>query len=1574
MPSYDHWLSQDGLAFARHLAANPQDRAAHGAFADYLEEHGDPLHAVVRRSPAYHAWYNDNKRWNEAGQHPLGDGESYNGYIVRSHSLDNPSRDNRAISVHHKVIGSKKQEGGRYSVLGINHWFPGSAGTANRARFVAPVTKEELKAIVMFHRVQEQGGMTGGTRGRMSAYKARTSPGVGEHSGIRDGTLDLGRREDLDAKVAQAKAYRQAILGKLAANPHDREVRDKLATFLEKLPGVTGDHEHDTHLAKLLRLHTLEVEMGHGTDAGAKKGEDLHKFRSFYQGSRGWLTDQEADGIRRLVDHTTAGGPVYGGAFAGQKTRAEMAHFLDKLSHIVPPYHPAYTDVKEQAVRERDPKNTSATRTPAFISSSILPHYGHQYGSYVGGRAMAEMHPTPEDALLYSIRHANRTGQSGYSINIKLPHDQKRRVREEARMGTPAQAAREEHPRIAAEAREYHATHRDRFGLDLSPDTPGPQWNPELSKRTAAAFEKAKHLPQHPKVKEAYDALKQEILAQHTFLTSKGVRFTPWTKEGQPYANSGEMMHDARENRHLHYFPTVGGFGKGEEGAATHPLNEDVPGRPGIKYNDLFRAVHDYFGHALAGHQFGPKGELQAWAEHAKMFSPKARLALTAETHGQNSWVNFGPQSHLPVTQRPFAEQKATIMPKNVTPRLGDPTKLAAGEYDLTKENAEHLKKFLGGKMSAGELQAALRKKPITPKSAAPQPKVAKGSAPVWRLAKDGRSHLVGLPQKDGTTLVRRFNSFTEAQPHVREWFQDAPNEHRTTMLSQMRALRPAVTPANPTPPVALGPTPVAKRIPVARPIWFPGGPREPQRNWTRDYAPGMEPPVKLAGVYARAGVNPWEHSQTTHGFVRHLAANPDDVAAHGAFADHLEEQGDPLHAIVRRAPAFKSWVASSGQMSHTGWHSVPRPMASGAGGPQYGIYHTSGVTKNPVGGTGAFHMLQVQASVPNPEGEAHRIRLEAPVTKNELRDIIRVHGHAEYAGETGIAGRSETAAALRSPGVGEHPIAAKNTFAATAPIAAPPVKLAREDVAAVQTVHHPEFLDKLFSGDIEGAKKFLEAHGDPAAELIEPGAKFAPDANTIPSYGPGTLSAYGGRGNRTAAVKVRSDGTAELHARTVTLDGPKAVGFRKKAGASLIRQLAAFHRKRGDSEVVKLARSLDHPDAGAWWEAVHSRGAHPVMADWAEEQDDPLAQILRTGEVGHGLPTDAVKFHDGKQFDLWTSLRPQGDMVVHVAAKSPPRLKTLYAAGIKGGRAAYRLAEYEADSVGGHPHLYRWRPVAGGPRRGDMDLPSFGVTPEDRATGVFRKLPNIWPFNPAGQITDRRQVDHVTAAVTPEVLRAIKEEYEPNITPETDWAGPEVVVSRRQTPDAQAARVEVTRTSLASALRDMKSQRQQVRRQLAAHVAKEAGMTLTSLADAASVIPHPRAGLVQAIQHNDPDAVNYIASWYGMLAREPRLTVFHPGEGNDVLHVTNSPLGVSQILETAGRHGLPGVAVSPDGGLHVLDSGGRNTRGVLGFLGDVRGGRPAIHRGTAHMLGAASGDDRQSRQAYRETIKKFQS
>src|SRR6476659_2128677 len=91
----------------------------------------------------------------------------------------------------------------------------------------------------------------------------------------------------------------------------------------------------------------------------------------------------------------------------------------------------------------------------------------------------------------------------------------------------------------------------------------------------------------------------------------------------------------------------------------------------GYSINDKFRAVHDYFGHCAAGYGFGPRGEENAWNAHSQMFSPDARRAMTTETRGQNSYVNFGRHNYgddgrylnIRPAERPYACQKAALFP-----------------------------------------------------------------------------------------------------------------------------------------------------------------------------------------------------------------------------------------------------------------------------------------------------------------------------------------------------------------------------------------------------------------------------------------------------------------------------------------------------------------------------------------------------------------------------------------------------------------------------------------------------------------------------------------------------------------------------------------------------------------------------------------------------------------------------------------------------------------------------------------------------------------------------------------------
>ena len=181
--------------------------------------------------------------------------------------------------------------------------------------------------------------------------------------------------------------------------------------------------------------------------------------------------------------------------------------------------------------------------------------------------------------------------------------------------------------------------------------------DPAKAKEIASWYDKAVHSPRDPKTQESYKALKKETQAQYNHLKEKGVSLQPWDKEGQPYANSQEMQADARKG-HLYFY-------QGGDIPEDHPLAEEA--QDGLTYNDLFRAVHDYYGHALYGNEFGPRGEEHAWRTHSRMFSPQAQPAMGAETRGQNSWVNYGPHALKGVKDRPYAEQKAVLLPPHLS-------------------------------------------------------------------------------------------------------------------------------------------------------------------------------------------------------------------------------------------------------------------------------------------------------------------------------------------------------------------------------------------------------------------------------------------------------------------------------------------------------------------------------------------------------------------------------------------------------------------------------------------------------------------------------------------------------------------------------------------------------------------------------------------------------------------------------------------------------------------------------------------------------------------------------------------
>jgi hypothetical protein len=233
-------------------------------------------------------------------------------------------------------------------------------------------------------------------------------------------------------------------------------------------------------------------------------------------------------------------------------------------------------------------------------------------------------------------------------------------------------------PRLVAVAEQYA---RDN-GITLRRQAEYVQIDPERASRIAQAYEDMPHSPNDLRVKAAYKELIKQTVAQYRALEKAGYKF--WfmdmnKPDNQEYASSPwNAMRDIRANQTMGVFPTDDGFGSSDFDPSSNPLLEDT----GIKWpsgsmtgprkrvlaNDLFRAVHDAFGHGLEGAGFRAQGEENAWQAHVRLFKGKAVAAITSETRGQNSWLNYGPKGEsnrtAKVEDTVFADQKTGLMPQ----------------------------------------------------------------------------------------------------------------------------------------------------------------------------------------------------------------------------------------------------------------------------------------------------------------------------------------------------------------------------------------------------------------------------------------------------------------------------------------------------------------------------------------------------------------------------------------------------------------------------------------------------------------------------------------------------------------------------------------------------------------------------------------------------------------------------------------------------------------------------------------------------------------------------------------------
>ena len=211
-------------------------------------------------------------------------------------------------------------------------------------------------------------------------------------------------------------------------------------------------------------------------------------------------------------------------------------------------------------------------------------------------------------------------------------------------------------------------------GLKYNPPEEYIKADPIQGAKTAEAYAQMKHDPDNPEVHRAYQALADETVAMYEQMLEDGVK-PYFIGKKDPYAASPYMsLLELSRNKSLGAFPTRSGFGSDASFDPTgSPLLAEsgyfINGEPAL-INDLFRLVHDYYGHASKGVGFRASGEKNAFLEHFAMFGPLARRAAASETDGQNSWLNFGPNAAINQTAKIgdtiFADQKTGLMSNEI--------------------------------------------------------------------------------------------------------------------------------------------------------------------------------------------------------------------------------------------------------------------------------------------------------------------------------------------------------------------------------------------------------------------------------------------------------------------------------------------------------------------------------------------------------------------------------------------------------------------------------------------------------------------------------------------------------------------------------------------------------------------------------------------------------------------------------------------------------------------------------------------------------------------------------------------
>jgi hypothetical protein len=199
-------------------------------------------------------------------------------------------------------------------------------------------------------------------------------------------------------------------------------------------------------------------------------------------------------------------------------------------------------------------------------------------------------------------------------------------------------------------------------------------------------FERLPRLTFDDGVARGYERLKHETRLQYEAVLAAGIAVEPWLGRGQPYRDATEMARRVHATRTLHVFLTRDGHGP-PGSVGFHPMREPsgvVVDGVEFTHNDLFRAVHDLFGHVAFGNTFGAAGELKAAYCQMALLPETARPIVLTEQVAQTCWFFFGPHlrdeagrvrrprtdGYVPPHRRPYPEQKVFLLDSSYLDRF----------------------------------------------------------------------------------------------------------------------------------------------------------------------------------------------------------------------------------------------------------------------------------------------------------------------------------------------------------------------------------------------------------------------------------------------------------------------------------------------------------------------------------------------------------------------------------------------------------------------------------------------------------------------------------------------------------------------------------------------------------------------------------------------------------------------------------------------------------------------------------------------------------------------------------------